>query len=101
MKKLWLPLTFSKQNLWWLSPEFDSSEDRLYQRNAFTGVHFYITSNGLSVIAIIPEGFYIFNNNINHSPLSAGGSGLVTLLDEMFGTEGTMDFLKDNFFEVN
>ena len=30
-----------------------------------------------------------------------GGSGLVTILDDMFGTEGTMDFLKDNFFEVN
>ena len=29
-----------------------------------------------------------------------GGSGLVTILDDMFGTEGTMDFLKDNFFEV-
>jgi len=28
-----------------------------------------------------------------------GGSGLVTILDDMFGTEGTMDFLKDNFFE--
>ena len=33
--------------------------------------------------------------------LCPGGSGLVTILDEMFGTEGTMDFLKDNFFEVN
>ena len=25
----------------------------------------------------------------------------MTILDDMFGTEGTMDFLKDNFFEVN
>ena len=24
----------------------------------------------------------------------------MTILDDMFGTEGTMDFLKDNFFEV-
>ena len=32
--------------------------------------------------------------------LIKGGTGLVTILDDMFGTEGTMDFLKDNFFEV-
>ena len=25
----------------------------------------------------------------------------MTILDDMFGTEGTMDFLKDNFFEMN
>ena len=24
----------------------------------------------------------------------------MTILDDMFGTAGTMDFLKDNFFEV-
>ena len=41
------------------------------------------------------------NNTINDKPLSPGGSGLVTILDDMFGTAGTMDFLKDNFFEVN
>ena len=39
-------------------------------------------------------------NNQPKKLLSTGGSGLVTILDDMFGTEGTMDFLKDNFFEV-
>ena len=37
----WKALTpaqyFPKQNLWWLSPEFASSEDQIYKRNAFTG----------------------------------------------------------------
>ena len=103
LKKIWLPLTISKQNLWWLSPEFASSEDRLYQRNAFTGqlLH-HFTCSLCCYYQYWEEALMSEASSITSSAtLCPGGSGLVTILDEMFGTEGTMDFLKDNFFEVN
>ena len=80
-----------KQNLWWLSPEFASTEDRLYQRNAFTGQNSILSFCGPYLGPFLVHIGSIFG---------PGGSGLVTILDDMFGTEGTMDFLKDNFFEV-